>query len=135
MIYKTFNRKLKDWTRWTPLNTGSELRCSGRVHVTSSCSKCCTCRVTLVTKPVISHEWGKDRTVLTTNETQIFRNLNKAACQKQNVASPHCNEKGMARPYMGCSLPNYIFMLSYHYSISVRKRRLTVSNYIPFPMA
>ena len=54
-------------------------RCSGRVH--SSCSTSGTCRVNLVTNSVISHEWGKDREVLTTSGTypwsfvtQIFYN-------------------------------------------------------------
>jgi hypothetical protein len=40
---------------------------SGRVS--SSCSTSDTRRFTLVTKPVISHEWGKDRIVITTNGT------------------------------------------------------------------
>ena len=54
-------------------------RCSGRVS--SSCSTCGTGRITLVTNPVISHEWEKDRIVNTTNGiylwsfvTQILRN-------------------------------------------------------------
>ena len=38
----------------TPLKTGGELRCSGRVS--SSCSTNGTRRVYLVTNPVISHE-------------------------------------------------------------------------------
>jgi hypothetical protein len=37
----------------TPLKTGCELRCSGRVN--SACSTSDTCGVTLVTTPVISH--------------------------------------------------------------------------------
>jgi hypothetical protein len=45
----------------TPLKTEGELRCSGRVI--SSCSNSGTRRVNLVTNPVISHEWGKDRKV------------------------------------------------------------------------
>ena len=63
----------------TPLKTGGELRCSGRVG--SSCSTSDSRRVTLVTKPVVSHEWSKDREVLMTSGkypwsfvTQIFRN-------------------------------------------------------------
>ena len=39
--------------------TGSELMCSG--GVSSSCSTCGTHCVNLVTDPVISREWGKDR--------------------------------------------------------------------------
>jgi hypothetical protein len=56
-----------------------ELMCSGRVG--SSCSTCYSRRVNLVTNPVINHEWGKDREVLTTSGTypwsfvtQIFHN-------------------------------------------------------------
>jgi len=73
-IYKT-----KDRVTRTPLNTGGELRCSGRVS--SSCSTSGTRRVILITNPVISLEWGKYREVLTTSGTypwsfvtQIFHN-------------------------------------------------------------
>jgi hypothetical protein len=51
----------------TPLKTGGELRCSGRVS--SSCSTNGTHRVYLVTNSVISHEWGKDREVVITSGT------------------------------------------------------------------
>ena len=71
--------KTKDRVTQTQLKTGSELRCSGRVG--STCSTSGTRRVNLVTNPVISHEWGKDREVFTTSEayprsfvTQIFHN-------------------------------------------------------------
>ena len=71
--------KTKDRVTRTPLNTGDELRCSGRVA--SSCSTSDTRRVNLVTNPVTSREWGKDRKVLTTSGTypwsfvtQIFHN-------------------------------------------------------------
>ena len=40
-----------------PTKTWGELMCYRRVS--SSCSTSGTCRVTLVTNPVISHEWGK----------------------------------------------------------------------------
>jgi hypothetical protein len=63
----------------TSLNTGDELKCSGRVG--SSWSTSNTRRVNLVTNPVISNEWGKDREVFTTSGTypwslvtQIFHN-------------------------------------------------------------
>jgi hypothetical protein len=63
----------------TPLNTGGELGCSGRVG--SSCSTSGTRRVNLVTNPVISHERRKDLEVFTTSVTypwsfvtQIFHN-------------------------------------------------------------
>jgi hypothetical protein len=44
-----------------------ELKCSGRVS--SSWSTSGTRRVNLVTNPVISHEWGKDREVFTRSGT------------------------------------------------------------------
>jgi hypothetical protein len=47
--------KTKDRATRTPLKTGGELGCSGRVR--SSCSTSDTRRVNLVTNPVISHEW------------------------------------------------------------------------------
>jgi hypothetical protein len=62
--------KIKDRVIRTPppqKKTGGELRCSGRER--SSCSISATRRVNLVTNPVISHEWGKDREVFTTSET------------------------------------------------------------------
>jgi len=46
--------KTKDRVTRTPLKTGDELRCSGRVS--SSCSTSGIRRVNLVTNPVISHE-------------------------------------------------------------------------------
>ena len=55
--------KIKDRVTRTPLKTGGELKCSGRVG--SSCSTSETRRVNLVTNPVISHERGKDREVFT----------------------------------------------------------------------
>ena len=59
--------KTKDRVTRTPLKVRGELRCSGRVS--SSCSTSDTCRVNLVTNPVISHERGKDREVFTTSGT------------------------------------------------------------------
>ena len=46
--------KTKDRVTRTPLTTGGELRCSGRVS--SSCSTSGTRRVNLITNPVISRE-------------------------------------------------------------------------------
>ena len=54
----------------TSLKTGGEFRWSGRVS--SSCSTSGTRRVNLVTNPVISHEWGKDREVFTTSGTYLW---------------------------------------------------------------
>ena len=59
--------KTKDRITWTPLKTGDELRCSGKVSI--SCSTSDTRRVNLVANLVISHERGKDREVLTTSGT------------------------------------------------------------------
>jgi hypothetical protein len=59
--------KTKDRVTRTPLKSGGELRCSGRVI--SSCSTSDTRRVNLVTNLVISREWGKDREVFTTSGT------------------------------------------------------------------
>ena len=57
----------KDRVTRTPLKTGGELMCSGRVSI--SCSTSDTHRVNLVTNPLISHERGKDREVFTTSGT------------------------------------------------------------------
>ena len=46
--------KTKDRVTQTPVKTGGELRCSGKVS--SSCSTSGTRRVNLVTNPVISRE-------------------------------------------------------------------------------
>jgi hypothetical protein len=59
--------KTNDRVSRTPLKTGGELRWSGRVS--SSCSTSGTCRINLVTNPVISREWGRDREVFTTSGT------------------------------------------------------------------
>ena len=53
---KNTKQKIKDREPWTPLNLVCEIRCS--VRVSSSCSTCGIRRVTLVTNPVIRHEWG-----------------------------------------------------------------------------
>jgi hypothetical protein len=45
----------------------SEFRCSWKVC--NSCSTSDTRRITLVTNPLKSHEWGKDRGMITTNGT------------------------------------------------------------------
>ena len=59
--------KTKDRVTRTPLKTGGELSCFGRVS--SCCSTIGTRRVNLITNPVISHQRGKDREVLTTSGT------------------------------------------------------------------
>ena len=57
--------KTKDRVTRTPLSTGGELWCSGRVYSSRSTSG--TRRVDLVTNPVISREWGKDKLVALVN--------------------------------------------------------------------
>jgi hypothetical protein len=70
--------KTKDRVTRSPLKTGGELMCPGRVS--SVCSTSDTRRVNLVTNPVISHEIGKDREVFISGTypksfvTQIFHN-------------------------------------------------------------
>jgi hypothetical protein len=59
----------KDRVTRTPLKIGGEFRCSGIAG--SSCSTSGTRRVNLVTNPVISHEWGKDREVFIHVEIHI----------------------------------------------------------------
>jgi hypothetical protein len=62
--------KTKDQVTRTPLKTWGELWCSRRVS--SSCSTSGTRHVNLVTNPVISREWGKDREVFTTSGTYLW---------------------------------------------------------------
>jgi hypothetical protein len=59
--------KTKDRVTRAPLKTGGEFKCSGRIN--SSCPTSGTRRVNIVTHPVISHEWGKDREVFMTKGT------------------------------------------------------------------
>ena len=54
-------QKTKDRATRTPLKTGGELMCFGKVS--SSWSTTDTRRVTLVTNLVIRHAWGKDRII------------------------------------------------------------------------
>ena len=57
----------KDRVTRTSLKNGGELRCFGRVN--SFCSTSDTRDANLVTNPMISHERGKDRGLLTTSGT------------------------------------------------------------------
>jgi len=61
--------KTKDGVTRTPLITCGELRCSG--IVSSPCSTIGIRRVNLVSNPVISRVWGKDREVFTTRRTYV----------------------------------------------------------------
>ena len=62
--------KTKDRVTRTPLKIGGELRCPGRVS--RYCSTSDTCSIILVTNPVTSHDWGKDREVFTTSGTYLW---------------------------------------------------------------
>jgi len=55
---QNITQKTKDRATRTP----HDLRCSGRVG-----SSCSTCGITLLTNPMISYEWRKNRIVITTN--------------------------------------------------------------------
>ena len=70
--------KTKERITQTPLKTGGQLRCSGRVG--SSCSTRDTRRVNLVTNPVISHEWGKEREVFATSGTYQWSFMTQLLC-------------------------------------------------------
>jgi hypothetical protein len=59
--------KPSDRVTRTPLKTGGELRCSGKVN--STCSTNGILRDHLVTNPVIIREWEEHREVLTTSGT------------------------------------------------------------------
>ena len=93
MIYKTLHRKIKieqhehepDWNR-------GELRCSGRVS--SSCSTSSTLCVTVVTNPVINHEWGQDdRIVITTNWTYPWSFVTQTDNTNQNKKDKRTNHE------------------------------------------
>jgi hypothetical protein len=73
-----------------------ELMCSERVS--SSCSTSDTRRVNLVTNPVISHEWGKDREMFTTSGTypwsfvtQIFNHGQPIQMKRDNTMARESN--------------------------------------------
>ena len=78
-IYKNIHIKLKDRVTQIPLQTGDELRCSGRVGSSSSTSD--TRCVNLVTNPVISHERGKDQGVFTTSGTYPWSFVTHKGCK------------------------------------------------------
>jgi len=52
-------------------------------------------------------------------------NLKKVACLIQDVVSPHCGDKRMTRRCTWSSLPNYIFIRSYHWNAG---KHVNVSN-------
>ena len=67
-------QKSKDQTTRTPLKTGSELRCSGRVS--TSDNHC----VTLVTNLMINCEWGQDRVVFMKSGTYPWSFVTQIFC-------------------------------------------------------
>ena len=64
---QNITQKTNDQSTSTPTNNTGELTCPRRVS--SSCSTRGTRRVSIVTNPVISHEWRKDRIGITTKGT------------------------------------------------------------------
>ena len=60
---QNITHKTKDRVTCTPLKTGGEIRCSGRVI--SSCTTSGIRCVTLVRNPVIGHDWRMDRNMFT----------------------------------------------------------------------
>ena len=92
--------KTKDRVTRTPLKTGGELRCFGRVSSSRSTSD--TRRVNLVTNPVINYERGKDREVFTTS------NMNPC-----NITSRHCMQvEILMKKYYTISI--YPMNVAYH---------------------
>ena len=73
-------QKTKDREIPTPLKTRGKLRCSWRVS--STCSISGTRRVTLATSPVISHEWGKEQIVITTNGSYPWSGVSQIFCNR-----------------------------------------------------
>jgi hypothetical protein len=71
MIKKNTTQRTKDWATRTTLKARSSLRCSGKVG--SYCTTSGTRRITLVTIPMLKHEWGKNRIVITTNGHLWYR--------------------------------------------------------------
>jgi hypothetical protein len=61
---QNITQKTEDWATRVSLQTGYELMSSGRIR--SSISTSGTRRFTLVANPVTSHEWVKERNVITT---------------------------------------------------------------------
>ena len=61
------------WTTRTALKTRVRLRSSGRVS--KSFSAIVICHASLVANPVTSHEWGKDRIVITVVIPLIYVNI------------------------------------------------------------
>jgi hypothetical protein len=59
--------------------------------VSNSCSTSGTRRVNLVTKPVISHEWGKDREVLTASSAGFTNRLDRLKSRASKFRRPPAN--------------------------------------------
>ena len=72
--------KAKDRVTRAPLNCGGGGEPMSSRRVSSTCSISGTCRVTLVTNPMKSHEQGKDRKVFTTCETYPLSFVTQMFC-------------------------------------------------------
>ena len=63
-------QKINNLATQTKLKFSSELRCPGKIN--GFCPICGTRRDTLLTNPVISHEWGTHRIMIMTNGTHLW---------------------------------------------------------------
>jgi hypothetical protein len=72
---------------------GNDLGCSGRVNI--FCSTRGTRRDTLVLNPVISHDWGKDREMLTTSGNNLLLFFIYINVVRFNIATFVCLSQAM----------------------------------------
>ena len=81
----------EQWTQWPKgkVQKDKQLRCSGRVS--SSCFTSDTCRVNLVTNPMIRHERGKDQEVFTTSGTCTCFQPEALRCKNWRLLFVHGN--------------------------------------------
>ena len=85
--------KTKDRVTRTPLSTGDELVCSGRVSCT--CSTSDTRHANLATNSVISHEWGKDREMFTSGTILAITSIMHICNVSRSCTSLRISKIGM----------------------------------------
>jgi hypothetical protein len=85
----------------------------------SSCSTCVTSRVNLVTNPVISHEWGKDREVFT------FRDITLLYCSLPLVWCRHIILLQFVMGRISSKSQHYYIYMFRHIIILLTPHRLT----------
>ena len=101
-------------------------RCSGRVD--SFCSTSGTHRVNLVTNPVISHQWGKDREVFTTSGTYPWSFVTQVFHSGQPSHGGDCKTLFAFLPFFFWSLScqrhlSYLKTFFYRFSKNKSRRR------------